>query len=113
MYIVVNTCSNGRSLGYTDCINILCNSMDPRSLFQLNVSDGNVIIHNSHVIKTNNSKEEFKMKEKKKIDLGDAVITIGWIAASLAVTIVTQNIVDRGGRAVATAYHNYKDNSDK
>lgn len=58
--------------------------------------------------KTNNSKEEFKMK--KKIDLGDIVITIGWIAASLATTIVTQNLVDKGERAVSTAYHNYKDN---
>ena len=47
---------------------------------------------------------------KKKIDLGDIVITIGWIAASLATTIVTQNLVDKGERAVSTAYHNYKDN---
>lgn len=53
------------------------------------------------------------MKEKKKVDLGDVVITIGWIAVSLATTIVTQNLVDKGGRAVATAYHNYKDNSNK
>ena len=53
------------------------------------------------------------MKAKKKIDLVDIVITIGWLAASLAATIVTQNIVDKGGKAVATAYHNYKDNTDK
>mgnify|MGYP004660482951 CR=1 FL=1 len=52
------------------------------------------------------------MKEKKKIDLGNVVITIGWIAASLATTIVTQNLVDKAAKSVATAYHNYKDNID-
>lgn len=63
--------------------------------------------------KTNNSKEELKMKEKKKIDLGDVAITIGWGIASFVTLAVTQNLVDKGGRAVATAYHNYKDNADK
>lgn len=53
------------------------------------------------------------MKEKKRIDLGDVVITVGWAIASFATMVVTQNIVDKGAKSVASAYHNYKDNSDK
>ena len=53
------------------------------------------------------------MKEKKRIDLGDVVITVGWMAVTIAAAIVTQDLVDKGTKAVRSAYHNYKDNSNK